>query len=62
MAETFRMTLTVTVHDEAAEEIRQRGYGGLPDSEVTPQWFADYATGAADALIPGVTVDSAEVV
>lgn len=56
---TFRLMLAVSVNENQAEQLRQAGYG---EEAQNPAWYAGYAEGAGEFLMPGVTVVAAKVV
>lgn len=55
---TFRLVLTVSVNDDQAAALARAGYG---EEAQNPAWYAGYAEGAGEYLMPGVTVTKAEV-
>lgn len=55
---TFRLVLTLSVNENQAEQLRQAGYG---EEAQNPAWYAGYAEGAGEFLLPGVTVAAAQV-
>lgn len=55
----FSLLLTLAVNDDQAAALSRAGYGNDPQQ---PHWYAGYAEGSEDHLMPGVTVTHAEVV
>lgn len=59
MAQTFRLVLSLTVNEDQADALARAGYGSEAQN---PAWYAGYAEGAGEFLMPGVTVAAAQVV
>jgi len=55
----FRLLLTLTVNEDQANQLQQAGFG---QGEQPADWYQGYAEGCGEYLMPGVTVESAEIV